>query len=65
MKCPSSGMKVLPAVKDAYCLIVSFTRVGNPAQIALETLTVAQLVKKFPTIYCTRRFITVLTRARQ
>jgi hypothetical protein len=30
----------------------------------LETLTVSQLVKKFPTLYGTRRFITTFTRAR-
>jgi len=30
----------------------------------LEELTVSQLIKKFPAIYGTRRFVTVFTRAR-
>jgi hypothetical protein len=33
-------------------------------RVLLENLTVSQLVEKFPTLYGTRRFITVFTRAR-
>jgi hypothetical protein len=33
-------------------------------QVLLEKLQVAQLVKKFPVFYGTRRFITVFTTAR-
>jgi hypothetical protein len=35
------------------------------SRVLLEKLTVTQLVKKFPTFYGTRRFITVFTRTRQ
>jgi len=35
------------------------------SRVLLEKLTVPQLVKKFPTFYGTRRFITTFTTARQ
>jgi len=35
-----------------------------PGNRGFETLTVAQLAKKYPTIYGTRRFITMTTKIR-
>jgi len=43
----------------------SFTYLLTPwSRVLLEKLTGSQLVKKFPTFYGTRRFITAFTSAR-
>ena len=51
--------------KDALYLFFFFTYLLTPwSRVLLEKLTGLQLVKKFPSFYGTRRFITALTTAR-
>ena len=46
-------------------MIPAFTYLLTPwSRVLLEKLASLQLVKKFPTFYGTRRFLTALTRAR-
>jgi len=44
-------------------IIIIIIIITQWSRILLEKLTVTQLVKKFPTFYVIRRFITVLTTA--
>jgi len=49
----------------AYLLAYLLTYLLNPcSRVLLEKLTGSQLVKKFPTFYGTRKFITSFTSAR-
>jgi hypothetical protein len=61
--------KLFFSLSQRTCLLC--LHLGNPetsysimTMQQLEELTVSQLAKKFPAIYCTRRFVTVFTRAR-
>jgi len=52
-------------VLTLYSLTYSFTYLITPwSRVLLEMLTGSQLVKKFPTFYGTRRFITAFTISR-
>jgi len=49
---------------NGYLEIINFYLLTPWSRVLLEKLTGLQLVKKFPTFYGTRRFITALTSAR-
>jgi len=47
-----------------YTYLITYLLTTPWRRVLLEELTGSQLVKKFPTFYGTRRFITAFTRAR-
>ena len=59
-------MIVLEEKLGVFSILNEFTYLLNPrSRVLLEKLTGFQLVKKFPTFYGTRMFITAVTSARQ
>jgi hypothetical protein len=54
----------MPASSSRIIIIIIIIIITPYSTVLLEKLTGRQLVKKFPTFYVTRRFITAFTRAR-
>ena len=61
---PHTSNIQIGSLTEIRCVKAKLTSLLTPwSRVLLEKLTASQLVKKFPALYGTRRFITALTRA--